>query len=377
MTKTPSVLILTAGFGDGHNSAARSVREALEVESGGAVRAVVVDLFADAAPVTGRFYKWFYAELSTNWPGLWRWVFEQSGKGNFASLWWDRFVGVGQALDRRIAEHQPDFVVLTYPVYPYFMSLRAAGGPLVFMAVTDSITIHPIWLHGKVDRLYVTDEFSREVAVAGLRYPITVAVSGFPVAPRFAGFPARGAEAAAGALKVLYFATTAGKHVRLTLRGLLENGPPGMVLTLVMGRHEARLRPVVQEVLEAFPGLSVRVVGWTSEVPAFLMENDVVITKAGGATVHECLAAGVPVIANYIIPGQEEGNVDLLERLGGGCRSRVPEETGALLAAAVRDGRLAGMRRAMAAHRRPDGALRIARDILAEISAGNSPGPGR
>ena len=236
------------------------------------------------------------------------------------------------------------------------------------MVITDSITIHPIWLHGQVDRLYVTDAFSQAVAQAGLVRPVPVEVSGFPVAPEYAGFPARTEEGAPACLKVLYFATAARSHVRPTLRGLLENLPAGARMTIVTGRHEARLKPVIKELLEAFPGIPVELIGWTREVPRLLMEHDVVISKAGGATVHECFAAGVPVMVNFIIPGQEEGNADLLERLGCGCRSLVPGETGPLLAAMQADGRLASMRRAMAGHRRPDGALLIARKILQAIS---------
>ena len=42
-------LILTAGFGEGHNAAARNLSAALEAESGPG-SAPVVDLFAHASP---------------------------------------------------------------------------------------------------------------------------------------------------------------------------------------------------------------------------------------------------------------------------------------------------------------------------------------
>ena len=41
------ILILTAGFGDGHNAAARGLREAIELLDEDA-RAEVLDLFADS-----------------------------------------------------------------------------------------------------------------------------------------------------------------------------------------------------------------------------------------------------------------------------------------------------------------------------------------
>ncbi len=175
MPDLPSVLILTAGFGDGHNSAARSVAQALERESGGSVEAVVVDLFEDAAPVTGAFYKGIYRQMINHLPSLWALCFDKTKGGDFGCLWWDRFVGVEAALELRLARHKPQVIVLTYPVYSYFLEKISAdskpSGP-IFQVVTDSITIHPIWLKGKVDRLFVTDDFSREVARAGLKQAI-------------------------------------------------------------------------------------------------------------------------------------------------------------------------------------------------------------
>ena len=58
--------------------------------------------------------------------------------------------------------------------------------------------------------------------------------------------------------------------------------------------------------------------GWTRCVPSYLTVNHVVVGKAGGATVHEVLAAARPMLVNFLLPGQEEGNARLLETLGGG-----------------------------------------------------------
>lgn len=366
MAANSKVLILTAGFGDGHNSAARSIAEAIELQSAGKVSTVVSDLFEDAAPITGGFYKNCYRGMINHCPALWAWLFKQSGKGNFRALWWDRFVGVGPALARRLEELRPEVVVITYPIFPYFLEQMPAGvfrPRRVFMAVTDSISIHPIWLQSHVDRLFVTDDHSAGIC-GQARGAEGIRVSGFPVSPVFSQLPARPAEAQAGKLRILYFATTAAAHVRATLRSLLDHWPEGAELTLVMGRHLARLKPVVSEILQEFPAVSVRCLGWCREVPLLLMSHDLVISKAGGATVHECFAAGVPVMVNYIIPGQEEGNAELLERLGCGCRCLDPAESGPLLAALTGSGGLSRMQAAMAIHRRPGGAVTIADEVL-------------
>lgn len=70
-------------------------------------------------------------------------------------------------------------------------------------------------------------------------------------------------------------------------------------------------------------GRRLTVRGWTRRVPSYLAASHVVVGKAGGATVHEVLAAARPMLVNFLLPGQEEGNTRLLEKLGGG--SHVPD----------------------------------------------------
>jgi processive 1,2-diacylglycerol beta-glucosyltransferase len=96
-----------------------------------------------------------------------------------------------------------------------------------------------------------------------------------------------------------------------------------------------------------------------------MARSQLILTKAGGATVHECLAAAVPAVINYVIPGQEEGNARLLELTGCGCRSEDPDLTGALLRELFTGGGLTELSAAMRLQRRPDGAARMAGQILA------------
>ncbi len=61
-------------------------------------------------------------------------------------------------------------------------------------------------------------------------------------------------------------------------------------------------------------GGRVRILGWTNQMPRLLLSHHLVITKAGGATVQEAIAARCPMILNQIIPGQEEGNARLVQQ---------------------------------------------------------------
>ena len=325
---------------------------------------MVLDPFTAAAPNLSAFMKWGYQLMTNRIPGLWAWLYESSQRGNFGDHVWDRFIGLMHWLEEKLAETRPDTVVMTYPLYAYFLPGLNAAVPRprkVYMAVTDSITIHPIWTQAPANRWFVTDERSRDIVVEQGVPAEKCSVTGFATA---AAFAAAGGSAAPKS-GVLYFATTATRHVKQTVAGLLRDLPPGIPLTIVTGRHEARLRPVIEKLLRLAPGRRAEVLGWCGGIPELMSRSQLILTKAGGATVHECIAAGVPAVINYVIPGQEEGNAQLLELTGCGCRSEEPALTGALLRELITGEGLARMTQAMQIHRRPDGAMRMAQEILA------------
>ncbi|MEK7084168.1 MAG: glycosyltransferase, partial [Patescibacteria group bacterium] len=49
-------------------------------------------------------------------------------------------------------------------------------------------------------------------------------------------------------------------------------------------------------------------IGWTDTIDDYMRIADVIVTKAGGITVSECMAMGKPMILVSPIPGQEDHN---------------------------------------------------------------------
>ena len=116
--------------------------------------------------------------------------------------------------------------------------------------------------------------------------------------------------------RVLYFAQRSARHARAELAGMLDANP-ALHVTCILGRRFRRIYPRIRD-LRARYGRRLTVRGWTRRVPSYLAASHVVVGKAGGATVHEVLAAARPMLVNFLLPGQEEGNTRLLEKLGGG-----------------------------------------------------------
>jgi processive 1,2-diacylglycerol beta-glucosyltransferase len=106
---------------------------------------------------------------------------------------------------------------------------------------------------------------------------------------------------------------------------------PDVRLTVTVGRDE-RLRRTVEGV-NAEAARKFEIVGWSDQLPRLMLESHLLISKAGGATVQETIAAKCPMIINQVVPGQEEGNARLIEETRSGAFATRSE---AIIAAAER-----------------------------------------
>jgi len=312
------ILILTAGFGDGHNAAARNLRDALELLDEEA-RTEVLDLFADSYGAFNTLARKTYLGMVQYAPSLWGGLYSaldspliESHLGGFSRL--------QATLEKVLGETQPDCVVSTYPIYGHVLNRIYPPGherPFRFVTIiTDSISISSAWFRAPSDFYCVPNQASAEVLLAANVPARQVKVLGFPVSPVFANDvielspPAKGEPR-----RVLYIINTGKKKSGKAIDRLLEI--EDVYLTIAAGR-DSELRSRLAERTKGY-GDRVRVLGWSNQIPELLMSHHLVISKAGGATVQEAIAARCPVIVNQVIPGQEQGNADLIEKYGLGA----------------------------------------------------------
>jgi 1,2-diacylglycerol 3-beta-galactosyltransferase len=108
--------------------------------------------------------------------------------------------------------------------------------------------------------------------------------------------------------------------IEQTARAIDESGL-NVALVIVAGRNEGLKRK-----LDARDwNIPVRVYGFTRELPDFMRAADVLITKAGPGTIAESLNAGLPIILNAKVPGQEDGNVTFVQREHVGVWAPTPQ----------------------------------------------------
>ncbi len=365
MTK---ILVLTAGFGEGHNAAARALAAALDREAGPGT-AVIADIFALAAPRYNELVRRTYLSLINRAPRLWirfyRWSDRSSLVANTPALFFREL----RVLRRLLAREQPAAVCCTFPVATLLLEhLARTGGPALprYNIVTDSISIHSLWCRGACDGWFVPNEDSAAVVLQAGLNPARVHVSGFPVPAIFteqAGVLAPPDLAAGAAPRVLHIINSGTRHAAETARRLLAE--EDWEITCAVGRNEGLHRQLAA--LAAGRRRPATILGWTKEVPRLLMTHHVVVSKAGGATTQEAINALCPMVVSQVVPGQEEGNYELLRRHRAGTLAESPDAVIAALRLAFADrGRvLAGWRDALSRLAHPTAAQDIARHVLA------------
>lgn len=321
------ILILTAGYGEGHNSAARALKAAFDEQPG--VSAELVDLFALRAPRLNNLSRRGYLGLINTAPRIWSGVYRWLDQSPRAPALLRTLGSHRRLLARLIAEKQPTALVSTYPVYAWLVNdLRREGlvrCPL-YTVVTDALTINSLWYRAPSDGWFVTDHDSASFLRARGVPEDRVHVSGFPVALAFADRPATlvppEPASPAAPRRVLFMINTSRATALPVARELLQHRD--WQITFTAGR-DLRLRRELEELARGAPARA-EVLGWTDRIPELLMTHHLVISKAGGATTQESINALCPLIVSQIVPGQEEGNYELLRRHEAGAHATTAVE---------------------------------------------------
>ena len=231
------ILILTAGFGDGHNAAARSLRDAIELLDEDA-RAEVLDLFADSYGVFNTFARKTYLGVVQYAPKLWGGIYSLL-ENPFVEKQLGGFTRLQSTLEKVLDETQPDCVVSTYPVYAHVIKKIYQNHherPFRFITVvTDSITVNSAWFRAPSDYFCVANDATAEVLRKGGVTEKQIKTLGFPVNPAFANPPAElrppvGREPR----RVLYIINTGKKKAGKAIDRLLELDD--VHLTITVGR---------------------------------------------------------------------------------------------------------------------------------------------
>lgn len=124
-------------------------------------------------------------------------------------------------------------------------------------------------------------------------------------------------------------------------------------LKILRDRHKGDQRVKVYGAIEA------------QVIKELMCASDLLVGKAGGLTIAEATALGLPLVVYEAIPGQEERNADYLVRHGAGVKAESLEELPEVVAGLL-PGDLEALRRGARTLGRPDAAER-ALDVVRRL----------
>ena len=354
-------LICSVGYGQGHHAAAVALSEAFATRG---YRCRVCDPCAMAKPAAFALTQAFYRFCVRRVPWLWGVTYAQTDTANWRNaLKWPLLRAVKQKLEQLLMQEAPDVVLCTYPLYAYMLDALHAEGKFhgrYAVIVTDALEISRPWLQSGAPLVVVPDAGSAQKVCAqfGLSEE-TVRPLGFPVRHDF--MPHSLLPPSAANLRIVWGAYRSTRRTVRSVRALLAAYPSAHI-TLLAGVRAARLQALLARETVA---LQVDVLPATERMAELFGQSHLYIGKAGAATMFECYAARLPMLVNFALPGQEQGNLELLQRDGAGRYAESPTDLVQAVQLLVADG-AAGwqeMRAAMAVAAYDGAAERIAHAV--------------
>ncbi len=321
----------------------------------------------------GRIYRWGYVRLVDRHPLLWRALYDATNArvstlGHFLTI-----VG-GHGFIRACRKFAPDLIVCTHFLAPELLDRAMRKNKIrtrLHAVVTDHDT-HRLWAWPRVEHYYVSSE-AVEARLA-LTYGISedkITITGIPVREQFTReHDARSARANLGldpdrpTVLFLSGGFAAGPMLR-AIQGVWIERRDAQVIA-VCGRN-ARLRRRVARLARP-TGATLHALGFTENVAELMSIADFVVSKSGGISTSECMAAGKPMLISGAIAGQEERNALAVVEAGAGVWAPTSEEirwnAGRLLRDAKRRNAMAKRARAFG---RPDAAADVADHVARSL----------
>jgi processive 1,2-diacylglycerol beta-glucosyltransferase len=320
------VLIIYASAGDGHKKAAEAIYKSfLELEPD--VLAVPID----ALNYTTRFFKFFYKRtyivLIKRFPWLWGFFYKVLNN-RFFFLVAAPFRCIANAsnsikLKEFLLKEDFDIIVSTHFFASYVISRFKQKNRLSarLVSVVTDFKPHLFWIAKNTDIYIVASKSTRQGFIETGIQAEKIKVLGIPVRKQFAC-----PESKQEARKKL--GLSEDRLTILVMRGGLGVGPIKDILLnlrkLAMDYQAIAVcghnKELCQDLESTFAGTKqrIKIIGFSHNIGRLMSASDIIISKAGGITVSESMAIGLPLVCINPIPGQESANMEFLieEKIG-------------------------------------------------------------
>jgi processive 1,2-diacylglycerol beta-glucosyltransferase len=333
----PRLLILSASIGAGHKMAGEALSQAYEDYLGGEARHI--DFLRFASPRFSRWVEEAYYAVTKHTPSIYKLLYRMADRPNSTVKRSELLIGL-RKYHALIRDFRPDAIISThfYPaaivshMYPHFPIPNG-------VVLTDYIS-HHIWVNPNTNLYFVAHEGMADELKLLEVAPSKIKVSGIPLRPAFIqefNQPVlrreMGLDPNLFTLMVMSGGNAIGPLVEiLKALGKLKEKFQAVFIT---GSNQ-KLFLQLQEALDEM-NINGQVLGYVDNVHKYMAASDLLISKAGGLTVTEALASGLPMIIIQPTPGQEDGNTMFLLKSNAGRYLKNLDGLGQLVAELIQN----------------------------------------
>jgi processive 1,2-diacylglycerol beta-glucosyltransferase len=312
------VLIVYATGGMGHVTAAKATLQAFE-QFHPDVEVKNIDIIDFAHPLYKKFFVDGYNWVSSKKPGLWGWLYRKFN--NKSSQWLPNLISrwaISPRFIPFIEEFKPDFIISTHPLPMVLISYSKRKHLMDIyssMVVTD-FGCHSFWVDSQVNYYFGAVD---NVAKCLYNYGVEegkVVVTGIPIELKFSkDYDSKTIRENIGLSADLPTVLIVGgqftyEALLQIINGVKEKNQGKVQFIVVAGRDKDLKKALDESDLQKDSG--VKVFGFVDNMHELMSASDLIFSKAGGLTTSECMALGLPMVINKVIPGQEEDNVEYL-----------------------------------------------------------------
>lgn len=299
------ILLVYASFGEGHKKAAKSLEQFLD--------SPCKDLLDFCHPLLKEILWHSYLFITEHAPFLWSFLFVFCANKRVNAVIEKIHRLVFSSFINYLREVKPDIIISThFSLFPIVSHIKKELGIRVFSIVTD-FRVHPLWVSESVDLYFTPHEISKKDLIAeGINEGRII--SGF-VSLR-EGFLR---EIPRDELRekfglddkpcILFMSSVRGKFP--FIEKLINQFSEQFNILIVYGKN-LKLKKYLETV--NFP--SNRMFSFYEEAWELISVSSIIVTKPGGLTVFEGMYKKKLFIFPHYIPGQEQGNMELVIKYG-------------------------------------------------------------
>lgn len=320
------VLVLYAPLGAGHFAAAKAIVETFELNYS-EIEIKNVNVLDFAFDIFKQGLPFAFTYVASKIPVLYKWIYNycnHQSRYKYLNHTSDAIMRKSKFV-KFIKDFNPDFILSTNPLPMQLVSKTKQKNIIDIMSanVCTDFGFHSLWHNPDVNYYFISNEEIKNKLLAHNVKENKIEITGIPIESRF--------NKKIDCNKVLDdLSFNKENPILLIVGGKLKYN---RLLNIIDGIKEkinnaqfivvaGRDKKLQNQLRLSHIGKDprVKVFNFVNNLYDYMSVADLILTKAGGLTVAECLAKNLPMIIDGVIPGQEDDNVEYVVKHGAGIK---------------------------------------------------------